>query len=56
MAELNIDHDRLTSIGWSYRTNDRGWLIYRDPRTGRWHDAPEAMAIIEGKTISQVAA
>src|SRR6266852_472730 len=30
------EHRMLTGAGWSYRTNDRGWIIYRDPQTGRW--------------------
>ena len=30
------DHWKIISVaGWSYRTNDRGWIIYRDPQTGR---------------------
>ena len=42
------DHWKIISVaGWSYRTNDRGWIIYRDPQTGRWHTCAEAMAIIE---------
>jgi len=28
---------RLANAGWSYRTNERGWVIYRDPDTGLWH-------------------
>ncbi|HYW48091.1 MAG TPA: hypothetical protein VE959_34830 [Bryobacteraceae bacterium] len=27
--------------------NDRGWVIYRHPQTGRWHTRAEAMAIVE---------
>ena len=42
------DHWKIISVaGWSYRTNDRGWIIYREPQTGRWHTCAEAMAIIE---------
>ena len=40
-------HDRITSGGWSYRTNRRGWIIYRDPKTGSWHTKTEALAIID---------
>ena len=46
--ERRSDHWKIISVaGWSYRTNDRGWIIYRDPQTGRWHTCAEAMAIIE---------
>jgi hypothetical protein len=42
------DHWKIISVaGWSYRINDRGWIIYRDPQTGRWHTCAEAMTIIE---------
>ena len=40
--------------GWGYRMNDRGWVIYRHPQTGRWHTRPEATAIVETRVISQV--
>jgi len=26
------------------RDNDQGWMIYRDPRTGRWHTQKELAA------------
>jgi hypothetical protein len=27
------DHWKIISVaGWSYRTNDRGWMIYHDPQ------------------------
>lgn len=37
------EHRMLTGAGWSYRSNDRGWIIYRDPQTGRWHTLSEAL-------------
>jgi len=41
------NHARLVDAGWAYRTNaDRGWLIYRDPKTGLWHPMKEAMGIL----------
>ena len=40
------EHREITATGWAYRTNDRGWMIYRDPRTGLWHTASDALAII----------
>ncbi|SPE33245.1 hypothetical protein SBA6_270013 [Candidatus Sulfopaludibacter sp. SbA6] len=29
--------------------NDRGWVIYRHPQTGRWHTRPEAASIVEAQ-------
>jgi hypothetical protein len=43
---LRCEHRMLTGAGWSYRTNDRGWIIYRDPQTGRWHTQNEALNIV----------
>jgi hypothetical protein len=40
------EHQRIVAAGWSYRTNDRGWVIYRNPETGRWHTRREAIALI----------
>lgn len=40
-------HHRITAGGWSYRTNRRGWIIYRDPKTGSWHTRAEALAIVD---------
>jgi hypothetical protein len=45
-------HIELTTAGWSYRTNDRGWVIYRHPLTGLWHTRPEAAAIAEAEAFS----
>jgi hypothetical protein len=39
------EHSKLTRAGWSYRTNDRGWIIYRDPQSGRWHALEDAVSI-----------
>jgi hypothetical protein len=42
------NHARLTDAGWAYRTNaDRGWVRYRDPKTGLWHPMKEALEILE---------
>lgn len=41
------NHSRLLNAGWSYRTNERGWAIYRDPLSGLWHPAAEAVRILE---------
>jgi hypothetical protein len=49
MADFGTSHRRLTAAGWSYRMNNRGWLIYRDPQTGQWYAGSEAIAVIEGK-------
>jgi hypothetical protein len=48
------EHRELIMAGWGYRMNDRGWVIYRHPQTGRWHTRPEATAIVETRVISQV--
>ena len=47
MYSVKNVHRELTTAGWSYRMNDRGWVIYRHPRTGRWHTRAEAEAIAE---------
>jgi hypothetical protein len=39
------DHHRITTAGRSYRTNQQGWIIYRDPQTRLWHTRAEALAI-----------
>jgi hypothetical protein len=41
------EHHTIMAAGWSYRSNDRGWIIYRDPQTGLWHTRPDAIAILE---------
>lgn len=40
------EHRMLTGAGWSYRSNDRGWIIYRHPQTGRWHTLSEALSVM----------
>ena len=40
------EHRMLTGAGWSYRTNDRGWIIYRDPQTQRWHTLNGALSVM----------
>ena len=49
-------HQRITAAGWSYRSNDQGWLIYRDPRTGLWHTREEAMLILDHSPAADNAA
>jgi hypothetical protein len=41
------EHRKLTKRGWTYRMNDRGWVIYRHPQTGRWHTLREAAALLD---------
>lgn len=53
MALAENPHIAVTNAGWSYRTNERGWLIYRHPRTGLWHTQAEAEAIVEAEAISR---
>ena len=36
-VDVETDHRKITAAGWSYRTNERGWTIYREPQTGRWY-------------------
>ena len=50
---MKSQNQELTESGWSYRMNERGWVIYRYPRTGRWHTRSEAMAIAESAAIAQ---
>jgi hypothetical protein len=46
---------RLTDAGWSYRMNDRGWIIYHVSRTGRWYAREDALAILdEQRDLSRV--
>ena len=42
----NTEHHAIMSAGWSYRMNDRGWIIYRNPKTGSWHTRLDAIAIL----------
>lgn len=47
------DHQRITDAGWSYRPNDRGRIIYRDPKTGKWHTYSEAISILQARASSE---
>jgi hypothetical protein len=47
MAPTISAHETIVKAGWSYRNNDRGWVIYRNPKTGLWHTRYEAISIIE---------
>ena len=50
VAPSKSDHWRITHAGWSYRNSvDRGWVIYRDPETGFWCTASEALAVLEAR-------
>jgi hypothetical protein len=40
------EHEMITGAGWTYRMNERGWVIYRDPETGIWYTRSDAMAIV----------
>jgi hypothetical protein len=42
-VDAKNDHEKITAAGWAYRTNERGWMIYREPCTGRWHTRDEAI-------------
>ena len=44
---VKSDHARITGAGWSYRANDRGWIIYHNPQTGLWHTRAQALTILE---------
>jgi hypothetical protein len=44
-------HYRITSAGWSYRTNARGWVVYCNPQTGAWHTRLEALSILDSQVI-----
>jgi hypothetical protein len=46
---MPLEHNRIATAGWAYRTNPRGWIIYRNPETGLWHTRVEALQILEGK-------
>jgi len=44
--QMKDEHRRLTNAGWSYRTSDRGWVIYQNPQAGSWHTLKEALSIM----------
>lgn len=52
MFLLENAHVALTEAGWSYRTNERGWVIYRHPHTGLWYTRAEAEALAEAEEVS----
>ena len=54
MSCMKNEHRELTVAGWGYRMNERGWLIYRHPHTGRRHTRLEATAIVETRVILRV--
>ena len=54
MSLFENTHVALTNAGWSYRTNERGWVIYRNPQTGLWHTRAEAAALVETEEVSSV--
>ena len=43
LVDSKSDHEKITAAGWGYRTNERGWMIYREPHTARWHTRDEAI-------------
>ena len=45
------EHQRITDAGWSYRTNERGWIIYLCPTTGLWRTRSEALAILDSPSV-----
>ena len=52
MSLVQNDHVALTNAGWSYRTNERGWVIYRHPDTGHWHSREDAIGIVAADEVS----
>ncbi len=49
------EHQTITAAGWIYRLNDRGWVIYRDPKTGTWYTRHDAIAILLGSARHEAA-
>lgn len=47
------EHHIIVAAGWSYRTNDHGWVIYRDPETGFWHTRSDAVAMIQASAAAR---
>ena len=43
-------HEMITSAGWTYRMNERGWVIYREPNTGTWYTRADALVAL-GATL-----
>jgi hypothetical protein len=52
MGYVISDHWRIAAAGWSYRTDNRGWIIYRDPQTGLWCTRAEAIEVIQVSSSS----
>jgi hypothetical protein len=50
-ASSPSDHRRLMDAGWSYRMNERGWIIYRAYSTGRWYILQDGLAILDGRSV-----
>jgi hypothetical protein len=46
---MSIEHHRITAAGWSYRSDSRGWMVYKDPQTRLWHTHSEAISIIQAQ-------
>jgi hypothetical protein len=47
------DHARLLEAGWAYRMKDNGgWVIYRDPATGLWHAAADAVRLLDSRVAA----
>ena len=49
------DHSRLMDAGWSYRMDDRGWIIYHDFKTGRYCVREDALGILNDLAVEVVA-
>jgi hypothetical protein len=43
------DHYEITTAGWAYRTNSRGWIDYLNPQTGIWQTHSQAISIIHSE-------
>lgn len=48
MVERN-EHQRIIAAGWAYRTNERGWIVYRNLHSGIWYTKSEAISIIRAE-------
>jgi hypothetical protein len=53
---LTGDHRRLVDAGWSYcRNEERGWIVYRNPNTGKWYSRQDALVILDENPSSLAA-
>jgi hypothetical protein len=50
MGPFDGSHHEITAAGWSYRADDQGRTIYRDPVTARWYAHSEAAAMMAART------